>query len=675
MAKAEPGDPQATDGDRQATAAAPGRWQPDRHVLWLVIPAGMALAPHALYVPAWVSVAVALGVLWRLSRLWRKDSRPQKALRIVLVAAATLATYLQFGTLAGPQAGIAMLVLMGTLKLLESEGRRDHAVMVLVSYFMLMAVLIHHQEIAAAAWLVLAIAALTASLVANQTATPLAPRPALALAGGYLLQALPLAILLFFLFPRLPAPLAGLVHAETGRTGLSDNMAPGSVSQLIRSDEVAFRVDFADPAVDARGLYWRGPVLVGFDGRTWRRGRDGREPTGTRPVGRALAYTVTLEASGQPWLPVSGLVTTPPLPSSRITANLEWLSPRPLGQRVRYAVEAWPDYRLETDLSPGRRVQALSLPEGSNPETAALAARWAAEAANPQAIVQRALSHFRQEPFHYTLNPPLLGANAVDQFLFASRRGFCEHYAGAFTVLMRAAGVPARVVTGYQGGERNPVGGHWIVRSRDAHAWAEVWLEGSGWVQVDPTAAVAPQRIELGLDAALPIGERPMLNLPPDWLRPLRQAWDFVDNGWNQWVLGYDFERQRRLLAGISPDLASLKGMLWAMLAGVAALLALLALLLFRRPPARPRDELSRLYGLFLARLARSGLPRGATEGPADYAARAGHDRPDLAEDIGHISRLYIALRYGKAAPAGVAELRRRVRAFRAGRRPGRPPR
>lgn len=660
MAKPEPG----------STAAALQPWLSDRRTLWLAIPVCMALAPHALYVPIWVSVAAGLGLLWRLSPPWRKDSRLQRGLRIALALTGAVAIYLQFHTLAGPEAGIAMLALMATLKLLESEGRRDHTVMVLVSYFMLMAVLIHHQDIGTAAWLVLTMAALTASLVANQTTTALAPRPALAMAGGYLLQALPLALLLFLLFPRLPAPLAGLVHTDSGRTGLSDNMAPGSISQLIRSDAVAFRVDFADPAVDARGFYWRGPVLAEFDGRAWRRSRAGSQVS-VAAQGRSVAYTITLEASGQPWLPVAGLVTEHPLPYARVTANLEWLSLRPLRQRVRYAVEAWPDYRLETELSPDRQAQALFLPAGSNPRTAALAARWAAEAATPRDIVQRALAHFRQEPFHYTLNPPLLGDDAVDQFLFSSRRGFCEHYAGAFTALMRAAGVPARVVTGYQGGERNPVGGHWIVRNRDAHAWAEVWLPGSGWVQVDPTAAVAPQRIELGLDAALPIAERPLLNLPPDWLRPLRQAWDFVDNGWNQWVLGYDFERQRQFLSGLSPSLASLKGMLWGMVAGAGLLLGLLALWLLRRTPVRPKDELGRLYGRFLARLARVGVARGEAEGPADFAARAGRDRPDLAGDIRAITRLYIALRYGKAGGDGVRELRRRVQGFRPGA--GRP--
>ena len=285
------------------------------------------------------------------------------------------------------------------------------------------------------------------------------------------------------------------------------------------------------------------------------------------------------------------------------------------------------------------------------------------------AIVNTALSYFNRQGFQYTLEPPLLGTNNIDEFLFETRQGFCEHYASAYTLVMRAAGVPARVVTGYQGGERNPVGGYWIVRNRDAHAWAEVWLAGAGWTRVDPTAAVAPQRVELGLADALPAAERPLLDLPADWLRPLRQGWDYLNNGWNQWVLGYDFQRQRRLLGALSPSLASLKGMLWAMLAGAALILGGLALTLFRPGRRAPRDAVERLYARFLARLEAVGLSKGAAEGPSDFAARAARDRPDLAGPIRSITGRYIALRYGGGPEQARRELRLAIRAFRPRRR------
>ena len=643
--------------------------RPDQRTLWLVLPAGLALAPHALYVPAWTSLAVALALAWRLSPLWRRDSALQKLSRYLLAGAGVLGTFLQFHSLAGPQAGITLLALMVALKLLEADGRRDHMVIVLASYFLLLAVLIHHQQLAVAAWLLLAAMVLTASLVVNQTSTALPLVPALGFGARLILQALPLAVLLFLLFPRLPSPMAGLVHSETGRTGLSDSMAPGTVSRLIRSDEIAFRVDFAAPDTDARGLYWRGPVLPEFDGRTWRRGEEAAGPPPVRGLGARLDYSITLEAGDQPWLPVAGLVTAMPLPGVRLSIDLEWLTARPAHDRLRYSVRSWQDYQLEAALPAWRRDQALALPPGSNPDTVALARRWADAAGSPEEVVQQALAYFRREPFHYTLNPPPLGEHGIDDFLFLTRRGFCEHYAGAFTVLMRAAGVPARVVTGYQGGERNPVGGYWIVRNRDAHAWAEVWLAGAGWTRVDPTAAVAPQRVELGLADALPAAERPLLDLPADWLRPLRQGWDYLNNGWNQWVLGYDFQRQRRLLGALSPSLASLKGMLWAMLAGAALILGGLALTLFRPGRRAPRDAVERLYARFLARLEAVGLSKGAAEGPSDFAARAARDRPDLAGPIRSITGRYIALRYGGGPEQARRELRLAIRAFRPRRR------
>lgn len=637
---------------------------PDRPTLWLVGPIFLALLPHALYVPAWASLAVALALLWRLGPAWRKDSGWQRGARGLLAGAGLLATFLQFRTLAGPEAGITLLVMMVALKLLESDGRRDHMIAVLAGYFSLMAVLIHHQQLLAAAWLLLAAAVLTASLRVNQAsaATPL--WPALRLGATLVLQALPLAVLLFLLFPRLPSPMTGLVHTQAAQTGLSDRMEPGSVSQLIRSDTVAFRVDFADPATDGRKLYWRGPVLPDFDGRVWRRAETAEAPQTDRTAA-PLRYTVTLETSRQPWLPVAGLVADPPVAGARLTADLEWLTARPGHDRLRYGVQAWTDYRLEATLAEFRRAQALGLPDRSNPEAVRLGRLWADENPDPAARVQRALAHFRSEPFHYTLNPPALGEHAVDDFLFLTRRGFCEHYAGAFTVLMRAAGVPARVVTGFQGGERNPVGGYWVVRNRDAHAWAEVWLEGRGWVRVDPTAAIAPERVELGLDAALPAGERPLLNLPPDWLQPLRQGWDFINNGWNQWVLGYDFQRQKRLLSSLSPSLATMKGMLWTMLAGAGLVLGLLAWSLFRDAGRPPDDPAARQYARFLARLAAVGLSRLPGEGPVDFASRAARDRPDLARPIRQITTLYVGLRYGRTPAGEIDALRRAVGTFR----------
>jgi transglutaminase-like putative cysteine protease len=646
--------------------------KPDRETYWLVAPIFLALLPQALFLPPWVSAAAGLGLIWRISPSWSKEAPGQRILRLVLVLAATLGTFLEHHTLFGPRAGVSLLVLMGVLKLLESRGRRDHLIMTLVGYFMLMAVFIHDQRLLMAVWLAAVATLLTASLVATQSSSVLPWWPAVKLAGSLFAQALPLALLLFVLYPRLQTPIGGLVRTEQAQTGLSDRMSPGSISQLIQSDAVAFRVEFGTGTVDASKLYWRGPVLWRYYGHTWFRSTPGRAEVPVDSLSRPVNYTVTLEADDLPWLPTAGLATQLSLPDARETPDVEWLAARPIDERTRYSVRAWLGYRLEPVLSAARRAQALQLPDGFNPKAIALGRRWRSENEDPAVVVDAALAYFRQQPFYYTLNPPPLGANAVDDFLFGTRRGFCEHYAGAFTILMRAAGVPARVVTGYQGGEYNPLGNYWIVRQRDAHAWAEVWLAGRGWVRVDPTAAVAPNRIEQGIAAGLPEADRSALNLPANWLRPFSQTWDFINNGWNQWVLGYDFERQRRTLNAVSPSLANLRGMLWALLAGAGLLLGGLSLFLFR-PTGQPRpDEASVLYARFLRKLARTGLVKGRAEGPSSFAARVGRQRPELARDIETVTKLYTDLRYGKAPREWLDGLRRAVRGFRPGRRPHR---
>jgi transglutaminase-like putative cysteine protease len=644
--------------------------KPEPATLWLVGPLLMALLPQFLFLPVGVSTAAGLLVLWRLSPIWRKDSTSQRLLRFALIPVAAFGVFLEHHTLFGPQGGVSLLVLMVVLKLLESQDRRDHLIMVLAGFFLLMSTFIHDQRLPVALWLALTATLFTASLVATQSHALPPFRKAFGLGAGLILQAVPLALLLFVLFPRIPSPIGGLIHTQQARTGLSDSMSPGSISQLIRSDAIAFRAAFSTAGVDGHQLYWRGPVLWDYDGRTWRRAHPGREQVPAQSLGRPLEYAITLEPDNLSWLPTTGLVTKLTLPGAHETADQEWLAARPVRDRERYSVQAWLDYRLEPELSPARQARALALPAGFNPKTIALGRRWANGKLSPYAIINGALRYFREQPFHYTLNPPTLGHDAVDDFMFDSRRGFCEHYAGAFTVLMRAAGIPARVVTGYQGGEYNPIGGYWIIRQQDAHAWSEVWLAGQGWIRVDPTAAVAPSRVELGLAASLPELDQTVLDLPAAWFRPVRQTWDFINNGWNQWVLGYDFERQQRALSALSPSLANLRNMLWALLAGMAMLLGGLSLYLFR-PTRRPRlDEVARLYGHFLRRLARTGLDKGQAEGAEDFARRASGRRPDLARDIEHITWLYIGLRYDTARPVEIVEFRRLIRAFRPGAKP-----
>ena len=489
--------------------------------------------------------------------------------------------------------------------------------------------------------------------------------------GSYVVDLLPLMILFFVLFPRIAGPLWGLPSdAFAGMTGLSDTMTPGSISRLVQSDAVAFRAQFAGRPPPPAVRYWRGPVLENFDGRAWTPARGGSDPapeseTGGTPV----RYTVTLEPSNKRW--IFALEVPDPLApptGTRLTPDLQLLAARALEHRARYTLTSFPQHRFGMDADARVLRRALRLPEYGNPETRALARRLRAQSASDADLVNRTLRLFHDEPFVYTLTPPQLGSDGIDEFLFTTRRGFCEHYASAFTFLMRAAGIPARVVTGYQGGEFNRVGNYLIVRQSDAHAWSEVWLEGQGWVRVDPTAAVAANRIEQGIASALPAGEPLPFFVRTDaaWLRQLRLRWDALDNQWNQWVLGYNQERQIGLFASLGFGIVSWRELALGLVVGIGLLLGGIALLTLRNG-RRPRgDEVQALYLKFCAKLAKAGIPRLATEGPLDFAARVRAARPEWATAVDDIVRCYVQLRYGAHGSAdALRTLAARIGAFR----------
>jgi protein-glutamine gamma-glutamyltransferase len=323
--------------------------------------------------------------------------------------------------------------------------------------------------------------------------------------------AAPVALVMFLLFPRVPGPFWALPsRSAAGLTGLSDEMSPGMISQLIQSDEIAFRVSFEGPEPPQSALYWRGPVLERFDGSTW---RDLERLPQLSPRmqlrGPSFRYRITLEPHGRAWLLALDFPARWSDRDAMLTNEFQLVSRRPIDSAHALEIESWPEASPEPELSPLLRMRNLQQPEGRNPRSTELAIALRAAAGSDAAFVDAVLRHFREQPFVYTLQPPLLGSvHPVDEFMFRTRRGFCEHYASAFTLMARAAGVPARVVTGYQGGEVNPISNRLVVRQSDAHAWSEVWLEGRGWTRVDPTGAVAPNRIELSLGDALPAGER-----------------------------------------------------------------------------------------------------------------------------------------------------------------------
>ncbi|MGH8561645.1 MAG: transglutaminase TgpA family protein, partial [Nevskiales bacterium] len=406
-----------------------------------------------------------------------------------------------------------------------------------------------------------------------------------------------------------------------------------------------------------------------YDGNSWDVGSEQARVTGApiESLASGIRQEIMLEAHDQNWLLALDLPVQGP-PQSTHNSGLQLLSDKSIRDRVLYQVLSYPRYRAQTDLPDGLRWRALQMPRFGNPRLRELAAQWHEQAPDDRAVVNSALRLFNQENFVYTLEPPLLAqASAMDDFLFNTRRGFCEHYASAFTLLMRAAGIPARVVTGYLGGELSAAGGHFTVRQSDAHAWSEVWLPGEGWVRVDPTAAVAPERIESGLAASLPENEAAMVRRASDiyWVYWLEDYWEWTNAVWNRSILAYGPELQQKFLErfGIR-DWYRMTLVLTIFVVGFLAVLG--AVLLWQARPHGPDDPAAREWERFCRALARRELPRLPHEGPRDYAQRISRARPDLVAEVARISGLYIGLRYaGVDDAAALQKLKENVRRFR----------
>jgi transglutaminase-like putative cysteine protease len=634
-----------------------------RDFAWLIAALVVVIAPHAMRSPWWLTLLTLCLFGWRMYFALNRAPLPSRWLVLGVAAVAMLGVWIEFRTLFGRQPGVLLLMLFAGLKLLETRTHRDAAISAFLGYFLVITNFLYTQTIPTAAAMALAVFLLTASLVGF--AAPHRPaRANLRTAGLLLAHAAPAALALFVLFPRVPGPLWGLPQdAYASMTGLSETMSPGTLSSLALSDSIAFRAEFQGAPPPTAARYWRGPVLWDYDGRTWSIGPNFLVDFAT-PRGRGVyRYEVLLEPHNRHWL--FALETAASLPErARMSFDGQIVSGAPIRARMRYEVVSVIAPEPQVQENPASLRRALRLPPGFNPRATALAAQWRAESADDGAVLARAFAFLRQGGYVYTLEPPLLGANSVDEFLFSTKAGFCEHFASAFVFLLRAAAVPARVVTGYQGGEANPVDSILTVRQSDAHAWAEAFIAGRGWVRVDPTAAAVPGRIEQGLaraaqPAALPLLMRPQL----EWLRGVRDRWEAVAHKWNIWVLGYNTERQRELMSGIGvrdADWRMLTATLFTFLGAMTLVLLAWSLKRLGRP-----DPVQRAWRAFCRKLAARGVERSPAEGPRDFAARAARALPAARRSILRIGALYIALRYGARATApGVARLRRMVRQF-----------
>jgi transglutaminase-like putative cysteine protease len=634
---------------------------------WTLAALTFTLVPHLPHLPPWTTTTFVACAGWRLLIERRRGLLPRAWLRAVLALASFLGVFATYDAISGVGPGSTLLVLMASLKLLETRRRRDQFVLLFIAIFLVMSSLLREQYLWSLPYLAASlILIMTAWLrMADEGAAPI--RVSVLLSARLVAYAAPLALAMWFFFPRLSSPFWSVpIDTSAGISGLSDTMSPGDLSSLSRSGAVAFRVRFAGAIPPPRDRYWRALVLHRFNGRTW----SGREPMVGVPAaqqvefaGTPLRYQVTLEPTRQQWVPALEMPSEWSLPDTFMQPTQALARVTPLDQRVAFEAVSHTAYRADAGLRPLMQRWYLDIPDGTNPRTRALASDLRAESASDSAFVERVLRLFHDEPFFYTLEPPALGSNPVDRFLFDTRRGFCEHYASAFTVLMRAVGVPARVVLGYQGGERNPVGDYLIVRQSDAHAWSEVWLAGQGWVRVDPTAAVAPERIELGIADSLFGGAAANwgFDAPSRLWHQVRLSWDALNANWNDWVLGYGPDKQAQFMRWLGMESPKWRNMMLTLIALVIALtLVVSALMMWRYRPPRP-DRASQLYRRFVAA---SRLRPAIGETPANFAQRALDSAALPRDSVESIARAYHDVRYG-GRPEALPELERAVAGLR----------
>ncbi len=629
-------------------------------LLWLLGSLSLTFSLYAFQLNNWVPACFVIFAVWRYLIEKNNLPFPKLWLRLPITLAGSFAVLATYGTLFGRDAGIALFSVMISLKLLETKSKRDFIVMVILGYFLTVNTLLFTQAIWVSLIILPSLIGLTACLINvsylsinNSQNTRLGYKTQAKLAGNLLLQSIPIMLILFILFPRIPGPIWGIPQdTYSGMTGLSDTMEPGNISDLTLSSKIAFRAQFKSTIPANNQLYWRGPVFWHQTGRSWQMTSDkiNHPQESLETAGVATDYTITLEPHNRNWLLMLDLPITLP-ENAALKHDMQVLSKEPVRSRLRYEGRSYLQYKLSEKLGDAERTLSLQLLEDENPKTRQLANQWVSEKKSPLEIVNTALTMFREQPFVYTLAPPRLGKEPVDDFLFNTKRGFCEHYASSFVYLMRAAGVPARIVTGYQGGELNPNGNYLIIRQSDAHAWAEVWLESRGWIRVDPTSAVSPSRIESGIGSALSDSDLLPLLSRQDYpiLKKLYLNWDSVNNGWNQWVLGYDQQKQLDLLKKIIG-----KKIVWEdiglILVAVMITLMLIISYFLLRNKAVVLDPIKKIYQQFLAKLKKAGVVKEVHEGVMSFGERAANQLPDNANDIQEISKLYSSMQYAKHA-------------------------
>ncbi len=639
--------------------------QPDPTVIPIVSALIVAIFPHLMHLPLWIPLWCSVMWGYLLLSAGYHWPMPGKNFRRTLTLIGIIGVLVTFNRHLDQNAFISLMAVMAALKPFEMASHRDLMITVFLAYFIVITSLFVSETLVITLYMFFSVMITTAVLIRiNDPGGRF--KNQLALSARMMAQAIPVMIVLFLLFPRIQGSLFGLSIAGSAKSGFSDRLAPGSVARLVKDNAVAFRAEFDGDIPETSSLYWRGIVFQNFDGRAWHAAKNiptrSKPPAGQHPV----TYTIALEPHQEKWMFVLEMPAITP-PRTDFFSDYTLRARRTIKQQFRYKMTSNTQYRSWPESS--QTLDAFTrLPQGYNPKTRDLAAKLTENTKTSRQKAERLLDFFGSGAFEYQLKVPTLGKNSVDDFIFQSQKGYCEHFATAFVFMMRAVDVPARVVGGYQGGKRNPFANYLIVRQSDAHVWAEIWApDHDGWLRMDPTAVVAPDRIRLGLEGALSAGELSEFLpwQPGQLIQQILLVWDLINTRWQAWFEGYSHEEQNLLLEKIGLSfrtaLASLQTMAILLLAIIAIVAAYAGFVLisFKDKP----DTVTKYYAIFCSTLSKAGYPRAPNQGPVDYAVYVSENQPDLKDRVNEITDLYIQLRYrGQDSPINRSELIRRVR-------------
>ncbi|MEY2537695.1 MAG: protein-glutamine gamma-glutamyltransferase [Verrucomicrobiota bacterium] len=658
---------------------------PRKPFLWLTAALVFTLPPMFGALASWVPgffLATLAAKFWMEPKDYRLRSAPWK---LILGAITLLAVFLTYGSVRGIEPGVSIVVVLMALKILEAHTAREFQVMVAVAWILCLCGFFLSQDLAIAFCLFVAFTLLLGALIQFQIgAAPSSLWTPLRIGCGLVLQATPLIVLLFIFFPRInTGGQFQFGQMRLAASGFSDQLSPGSVSALANSNDVAFRAEFPDGRAPKPGaMYWRGVVMSQGSGLEWRAAQAPASiPRSLRrsPAGESIRQWITIEPHGAHWIFALDWPADPPAGITIAPGNYLW-SGQPIRKPRKYEVTSYSEIP-QKELQPRERKILLEVPAWITPSVRDLAQSWATPRTNPRDVVNRGLNFFRTQGFRYSLSPGEYRKDDLEDFLFRRRVGFCEHYAASFATLMRLAGIPARVVVGYLGGEFNGLGRFFVIRQADAHAWCEVWLPQSGWTRIDPTSVVAPERVDLGLNTFLErsveAGQfgNPQNRLVRNLARSqifikTRLAWQTLNYAWDTRVLSFDGETQESFLSAAGLTRTGPLGLVFMTATSGMAVIGIYAIWMQRRARA-PRDRVKKLYERFCRAAARLGAVRNPSEGPIDFANRAAQLLPNRADQIRIIVNAYVALRYS-AEPTGslFGTLTKQVDAFRREHRP-----